>query len=134
VPRTNRGGRVPWPSVVSAGMPASQLWTFLLPRLFGDETLRFAQFPQWLPRCGKAHLAYIERSLYPGAAGLVLAAGARVNGNGLVLEGEAPEPGLLVVCEGYDPGWRARVDGAPVRVFLADELLVGIPLPTGRHR
>ena len=41
VPRTNRGGRVDWSAAAHTGMPLSQLWTFFLPRLFGDETLRF---------------------------------------------------------------------------------------------
>lgn len=75
LPRTDRGGRVPWPSVVGASMPISQLWTLLLPRLFGDGTESFAQ-AFWMPAGAKAQLAFVERSFYPGAAVLVLAAGA----------------------------------------------------------
>lgn len=75
VPHTDRGGRVPWKNVVEAGMPLTQLWTFLLPRLFGDNTSGFAQ-QFWLPAMGKAGFPFVERSFYPGAAVLVLAAGA----------------------------------------------------------
>ncbi len=58
----------------------------------------------------------------------------RVNSNRLVLEGTAPQPGLLVVAEQFDPAWRARVDGRPERVVPADHLLMGIPLEAGQHR
>jgi hypothetical protein len=75
VPRTDRGGRVAWSAVLQAGMPPAQLWTFLLPRLFGDETLAFAQ-KSWMPLSGRAGLAFIERTFYPGISILALAGGA----------------------------------------------------------
>lgn len=75
VPRTDRGGRVSWESVHTAAMPPSQLWTVLLPRLFGDNTAQFAQ-DFWLPVAGQARLTFIERSFYPGVSVLVLGAGA----------------------------------------------------------
>lgn len=74
VPRTDRGGRVPWASVQSAAMPPAQLWTLVVPRLFGDQTEAFGN-QSWLPAGGRAPLAYVERSFYPGVAVLVLAAG-----------------------------------------------------------
>lgn len=74
VPRTDRGAPVPWSAVVAAGMPPAQFWTFLLPRLFGDETRAFA-YQFWLPAGDRARLAFVERSFYPGVAVLVLAAG-----------------------------------------------------------
>ena len=74
VPRTDRGDRIPWSSVQDNSMPVAQLWTFVIPRLFGDGTESFAN-QSWLPPGGKAGLAYIERSFYPGASVLVLAAG-----------------------------------------------------------
>jgi hypothetical protein len=58
----------------------------------------------------------------------------RPNGNRLVLEGTNPQPGLLVVAEQFDPGWRAHVDGKPARIFPADHLLMGVPLEAGNHR
>jgi hypothetical protein len=75
VPRTDRAGRVSWESVHTAAMPPSQLWTVLLPRLFGDNTAQFAQ-DFWLPVAGQARLTFIERSFYPGVSVLVLGAGA----------------------------------------------------------
>jgi hypothetical protein len=76
-PRTNRGERIPWDRTVQAGMPAAQLWTMLLPRLFGDETSDFLE-RSWLPAGGKAGMAYIERTFYPGVSVLVLAVGGLV--------------------------------------------------------
>jgi len=75
VPRTDRAGRVTWESVHLAAMPPSQLWTFLLPRLFGDNTAQFAQ-EFWLPVSGQERLTYIERTFYPGVSVLVLGAAA----------------------------------------------------------
>jgi hypothetical protein len=76
VQRTDRGQRVSWSGVQKTAMPPAQLWTFLLPRLFGDETIRFGQHPHWTPLSGRDRLAFVERTFYPGAAVLVLAAGA----------------------------------------------------------
>lgn len=73
VPQTDRGARVPWESVVQAGMPYPQFWTFFLPRLFGDGTLDFAQ-QFWLPAGGRAGFSFVERTFYPGVAVLALAA------------------------------------------------------------
>lgn len=81
LPRTDRGARIAWEAASGAGMPLSQLWTFLLPRLFGDETAAFL-YRSWLPAGGKAGLAFIERTFYPGAAVLVLACAARVGAQG----------------------------------------------------
>jgi hypothetical protein len=57
-------------------------------------------------------------------------AARRVNGNRLVIEGEAPAPGLVVVAEQFDPAWRARLNGRAAPVTPADHLLVGVPSPT----
>jgi hypothetical protein len=75
VPRTDRSARVSWESVQQAAMPPSQLWTFLLPRLFGDNTSQFAQ-EFWLPVKDQQRLTYIERSFYPGVSVLVLGGAA----------------------------------------------------------
>ncbi|MFN3651661.1 MAG: YfhO family protein [Armatimonadota bacterium] len=79
LPRTDRSGRLPWEAVLANGMPPNQLWTLILPRLFGDETAGFGTLPSWLngyDTSPYARLAFLERSFYPGAAVLVLAAGA----------------------------------------------------------
>jgi hypothetical protein len=76
LPQTDRGARVTWDAVARAGMPPAQLWTWLLPHLFGDETARFGTFPNWMPLSGKQALPYIERSFYPGVTVLALAGAA----------------------------------------------------------
>jgi uncharacterized membrane protein YfhO len=37
---------------------------------------------------------------------------------------------LAETCSIY-PGWKARVDGAPARIFVADAAATAIPLPEG---
>jgi hypothetical protein len=50
------------------------------------------------------------------------------------LEVDAPFAGVLVLNEGYDPGWHADVDGRQARVLVADHALVAVELAPGRHR
>lgn len=42
-------------------------------------------------------------------------------------------PGLLMLSESYDPGWRAYIDGKPAEVLAGDYLLRAVPLPAGEH-
>ena len=46
----------------------------------------------------------------------------------------AEGPGLLVVGEGFDAGFSARVDGAPARVLRVNGDRMGVVLPEGTHR
>ena len=74
------------------------------------------------------------------AAGLVLPPGsrssaadvARAVGGRLVVR--AAGPGLLVVGEGWDPGWHARVDGALTEVRRVNGDRLGLVLQDGTHR
>jgi hypothetical protein len=50
------------------------------------------------------------------------------------LDVRAAGPGLLVVAEGWDPGWAARVDGRPARVLRVNHAQMGVPLEPGLHR
>jgi hypothetical protein len=52
----------------------------------------------------------------------------------LTLEAVLNRPGYLVVLEGYDGGWRARVDGQPIEPGIANGVFLGVRLPAGRHR
>ncbi|MCD6057114.1 MAG: hypothetical protein K0Q89_644, partial [Thermomicrobiales bacterium] len=42
-------------------------------------------------------------------------------------------PGLLVVSEIFESGWRAYVDGEEVEILPTDHALRGIPIPSGEH-
>jgi Bacterial membrane protein YfhO len=74
------------------------------------------------------------------AAGLVLPPGSRASpadvaravGGRIVVR--AAGPGLLLVAEGYDPGWSARVDGAPAAVRRVNGDRIGLVLAEGTHR
>jgi hypothetical protein len=46
----------------------------------------------------------------------------------------ARRPGVLVVTEGYDPGWRAWVDGAPAPVWRANAIFRAVPVGEGDHQ
>jgi hypothetical protein len=45
----------------------------------------------------------------------------------------AAAPGLLVVSEVYESGWRAYVDGDEVEILPTHHALRGVPLPAGEH-
>jgi hypothetical protein len=49
------------------------------------------------------------------------------------VEAESSGPGLLVLNDAWAPGWKATIDGAPVRVFPADVVTRAVPWPAGRH-
>ncbi len=74
------------------------------------------------------------------AEGLELPAGsrssraevARATGGRIDLRAEGP--GLLVVTEGWDRGWSARVDGVPAPVLRANAVHLGVVLEEGTHR
>lgn len=51
----------------------------------------------------------------------------------LRFEVEANRPGHLVVLDGFDPGWRATVDGTPAPVLRANQVFRAVPLGAGRH-
>ena len=61
------------------------------------------------------------------AADVALAAGGRI----VVRAGG---PGLLVVGDGYDPGFAARVDGVDARVLRVNADRLGVVLQEGTHR
>jgi uncharacterized membrane protein YfhO len=46
----------------------------------------------------------------------------------------AAGPGLLLLGEGFDPGFSARVDGRPAPVLRVNGDRIGIVLPDGTHR
>jgi hypothetical protein len=57
----------------------------------------------------------------------------RFDPDAISLSTRSDAPGLLVLSEIYDPGWRAFVDGQPVDVLAANYALRGVPVPAGDH-
>ncbi len=74
------------------------------------------------------------------AEGLELPAGSRSSRAEVAREAagkidlRAAGPGFLVVTEGWDPGWSARVDRAPVPLLRANAIHMGVVLEAGTHR
>jgi hypothetical protein len=52
----------------------------------------------------------------------------------VVLQGTLSHPGILVLVDTYDPGWRVRVDGLPAPLLRANVTFRGVALPEGSHR
>ena len=42
--------------------------------------------------------------------------------------------GLVVLADTWYPGWQAKLDGRPVRIWEVDGLVRGIEVPAGDHR
>jgi uncharacterized membrane protein YfhO len=57
---------------------------------------------------------------------------ARSRGGRLVVR--AVGPGLLVVTEGWVPGWTASLDGSPARVLRVNGDRLAVVLGAGAHR
>jgi hypothetical protein len=51
----------------------------------------------------------------------------------LSVELETPDSAYLVVLEGYDPGWKAWIDGARAPIVRANAAFRGVLVPAGRH-
>ncbi|HXF71688.1 MAG TPA: hypothetical protein VNO79_03650 [Actinomycetota bacterium] len=51
----------------------------------------------------------------------------------LAIEVRAPSPQIVVVRTNHDRYWEATVDGRPAPLLRADFLLLGVPVPPGRH-
>ncbi len=74
------------------------------------------------------------------AASLALPANSRssqaevVRSGGARIVVRARGPGLLVLSEGYDPGWTATVDSRPVRVLRVNLDRMAVALGEGHHR
>jgi hypothetical protein len=52
----------------------------------------------------------------------------------ILVEARLSRPGELVVLEGFDRGWRARVDGREARLRTANTVFLSVPLEAGEHR
>ena len=54
--------------------------------------------------------------------------------NRVVAEINAPAAGIVVLDDAMYPGWKARVDGKPQRVFFANGFVRGVFVGPGHHR
>jgi hypothetical protein len=71
----------------------------------------------------------------PGGAGRAGEVQVRSwSANRMAVEVRAPAGGYLVLSEVDYPGWRAALDGVPVRHDRVNYLLRGLPIPPGTHR
>jgi hypothetical protein len=52
----------------------------------------------------------------------------------VVIEARLARPGIVVLADAYDPGWRSELDGAPTPVLRANLLMRAAIVPAGRHR
>jgi hypothetical protein len=72
---------------------------------------------------------------WEGGGGLTRGARiVRYSAQEVEIETEADEASLLVVTDGFYPGWRATVDGAPSPVLRTNVLFRGVVVPAGTHR
>jgi hypothetical protein len=51
----------------------------------------------------------------------------------VVLRTESDAPGLLVLSDRYDPGWRVEIDDRPATPLRANYLFRGVVVPAGSH-
>lgn len=58
----------------------------------------------------------------------------RFSRNRVVIDVDAPAPGVLVIAEAYAPGWTASIDGRSARVFRAHYHQRAVVVPAGRSR
>lgn len=58
----------------------------------------------------------------------------KLDGGGLDIATNTNRPALLVISEIFYPGWRARIDGQPVPLIRADDVITALSLPAGGHR
>jgi hypothetical protein len=58
---------------------------------------------------------------------------ARESASRVLLDAELTADGYVVLVDGHDPGWRARVDGRPVPLLRANVAFRAVAVPAGRH-
>ncbi|MCC6315639.1 MAG: YfhO family protein, partial [Thermomicrobiales bacterium] len=124
------------------------------PQVYADEWVRILERPSAFPFAWIVH--DLQQAADPSAAIAALAAldlrqtavleepppAVSAGGSGAAavltwepelirLRVEADAPGLLVVSQAYEPGWRATVNGAAARVLPVDGALQGVAIPAG---
>ena len=54
--------------------------------------------------------------------------------NRIEVETDANKQQVLLLTDPYYPGWVARVDGSPTRIYRADYTFRGVYVPAGKHK
>jgi hypothetical protein len=79
----------------------------------------------------RAALSEVPLALPPAAPGTAAVVSQRPGR--LHVRVDCPAPQLLVVSEGFHPGWQAAVDGRPQPVLRVNGDFLGCPVAAGRH-
>jgi hypothetical protein len=72
-------------------------------------------------------------TLPPGAEGSSAVRITRRSSTEMAVHASLTKPGLLVVSEGYYPGWRAAVDGSDAPIHRVNLMMRGVVLEAGEH-
>ncbi|HPC17149.1 MAG TPA: YfhO family protein [Candidatus Hydrogenedentes bacterium] len=51
----------------------------------------------------------------------------------VIVRTRSPQPGIVVLADTYDPGWKATMDGTPCPILRANGLFRGVAAPAGSH-
>jgi hypothetical protein len=51
----------------------------------------------------------------------------------VVIEARLDRPGIVVLADAFDPGWRLTIDGHPAEILRTNLLMRGAAVPAGRH-
>lgn len=97
---------------------------FLVSQSLG-ERLTQASIPQFAELAGQGEVAPDP------ATGQVTLAGTSLDG--MAMQVEAHEPGMLIVGTPWFPGWRATIDGRAAPVVKVGGVLQGVAIPAGTH-
>jgi len=54
--------------------------------------------------------------------------------NKIIVAASATQRGIILLSEIFYPGWRAKVDGTPVPIIKADQVLRALVVPAGEHK
>ena len=112
--------------------------TRVLPRAFVPARVRYVRanaMEEMKDATGFAATAWIETDAYqpheaPNGPGRV---SIRRKGLEYELEAVMQRAGWIVVSETHWPGWRAYLDGRPVRPHYANHAFLGVHVPAGTH-
>jgi len=93
-----------------------------------SERLRRMGSPEFNPRLvafSEVPVRWVEATR--GSARIVEESSTRV-----LASVDMQTPGLMVLSDRWDPGWKARLDGRPVPILRVDHALRGVEVPVGK--